>query len=442
MIDSLPVFIWFFTDIDTYGRVNNHYADLLGVPREAIECKCIDDFCPAKDVDACRQSNRDVCESKKTASYDMWILDSRGRGHLMKIIKTPRFDERGNLLHIMCVGLDITDSRDPEIPLIPGEENFQTFIETIDDIVVVGNSEGEIIYANPAASVRLGYTPDELCTMHILDMHPEYVREEAVTLLSEMLRDKRTVCPLPLISKSGRLIPVETRAWPGTWNGIPCIFGISKDLSKEQEALQEFDRFFRMNPAPMVVSRASDRILVNVNEAFLKDLGFSRDEVLGKTSSELGLFIAEEDMHRSAKMLFEYGQIRDVDSKVKAKDGTIHDGLFSGEIIESQGVTYFLTVMIDITERKQAEAERQQTIEALSLALKEIQTLRGIVPICAHCKKIRNDTGYWDQVETYVSRHTQAQFSHGICPECMSALYPDFSHEEPGPLKTEHESGR
>lgn len=63
-------------------------------------------------------------------------------------------------------------------------------------------------------------------------------------------------------------------------------------------------------------------------------------------------------------------------------------------------------------------------ITELQEALEHIRTLRGIVPICANCKKIRDDEGYWHRVEAYVSEHTEAQFSHGICPECAKALYP------------------
>jgi hypothetical protein len=66
-------------------------------------------------------------------------------------------------------------------------------------------------------------------------------------------------------------------------------------------------------------------------------------------------------------------------------------------------------------------------IEELHRALNEIRTLRGIVPICAGCKKIRDDQGYWKQVEVYLQEHTEAEFSHGLCPDCKKRLYPDLS---------------
>jgi sigma-B regulation protein RsbU (phosphoserine phosphatase) len=65
-------------------------------------------------------------------------------------------------------------------------------------------------------------------------------------------------------------------------------------------------------------------------------------------------------------------------------------------------------------------------VDELSLALEQIKTLRGIVPICSNCKKIRNDKGYWQQVEVYVHNHTEAEFTHGICPDCIQELYPDL----------------
>ena len=84
----------------------------------------------------------------------------------------------------------------------------------------------------------------------------------------------------------------------------------------------------------------------------------------------------------------------------------------------------------DITERKQTEIERERLITELQSAIEQIKTLRGIVPICASCKKIRDDKGYWEQVDSYVSRHTEAQFSHGICPDCMKILYPEFCEDK------------
>lgn len=74
--------------------------------------------------------------------------------------------------------------------------------------------------------------------------------------------------------------------------------------------------------------------------------------------------------------------------------------------------------------RKHAEDEREKLIEDLRVALDSVKTLRGLIPICASCKRIRDDSGYWGQIEAYIARHSDAEFSHGICPECAEKLYP------------------
>lgn len=71
-----------------------------------------------------------------------------------------------------------------------------------------------------------------------------------------------------------------------------------------------------------------------------------------------------------------------------------------------------------------------EQVRALRQASKHIKTLQGILPICSFCKKIRNDKGYWDQVEAYVGKHSQAQFSHGVCPECMKIHYPEYDEAD------------
>lgn len=88
--------------------------------------------------------------------------------------------------------------------------------------------------------------------------------------------------------------------------------------------------------------------------------------------------------------------------------------------------TYYTGIFRDISERKKIEAERNQLIKNLQESLAKINTLSGMLPICAACKKIRDDKGYWNQIETYLSKHSEAEFSHGICPECVKKLYSDI----------------
>ncbi len=87
------------------------------------------------------------------------------------------------------------------------------------------------------------------------------------------------------------------------------------------------------------------------------------------------------------------------------------------------GLTLFLT---DITDRKKVEAERDQLIHELRDALARVKMLSGLLPMCASCKKIRNDQGNWEHIERYIKDRSEADISHSICPECARKLYPDF----------------
>lgn len=94
----------------------------------------------------------------------------------------------------------------------------------------------------------------------------------------------------------------------------------------------------------------------------------------------------------------------------------------------------------NIERRRRAEAEKDALIGELNKALSEVKTLRGIVPICASCKKVRDDKGFWHQVEVYVSAHSDALFSHGLCPECAVKLYPTLVNPDQRSLEQKPES--
>jgi hypothetical protein len=90
------------------------------------------------------------------------------------------------------------------------------------------------------------------------------------------------------------------------------------------------------------------------------------------------------------------------------------------------GAQTLVSVIRDTTERKKIEEERERLIFELREALAQVKTLSGFLPICASCKKIRDDQGYWQQIEAYIRDHSEAEFSHSICPECARELYRDY----------------
>lgn len=88
---------------------------------------------------------------------------------------------------------------------------------------------------------------------------------------------------------------------------------------------------------------------------------------------------------------------------------------------------HLLLIVRDVTERKKAEGERDLIIHSLEDALINVKTLQGIIPICSACKKIRNDAGYWKEISSYIIAHSEAKFSHGICPDCARTYFPEYA---------------
>lgn len=89
-------------------------------------------------------------------------------------------------------------------------------------------------------------------------------------------------------------------------------------------------------------------------------------------------------------------------------------------------------IKIEMHNRKRAEIEKDKLIVELKAALNKVKTLSGLLPICASCKKIRDDKGYWNQIENYIASHSNAEFSHSICPDCVKKLYPDYMRKKKG----------
>lgn len=112
----------------------------------------------------------------------------------------------------------------------------------------------------------------------------------------------------------------------------------------------------------------------------------------------------------------------DAEMGLAAVKGGAQDYLVKNEITSA---LLFRSIQYAI-ERLRIAREKEQLIAKLQDAMTQIKTLSGLLPICANCKKIRNDEGYWERIETYIAHHTEAQFTHGICPECVKTLYPDL----------------
>lgn len=231
------------------------------------------------------------------------------------------------------------------------ETNFRNFFETIDDMFIVSEMNGNILNCNSSSVTKLGYTHSEFKKMNLLDLHPVAKKEEASNLLEKMILKERKFCPIPFINKSGEIFSVESRIWIGKWNKKDCIYSISKDLSKENENLQMFSKIFENNPLPMSITDMKNGKFIKVNPSFLEKSGYTEEDVYGKTIEEIELFTDIKKIKDAANRKLNGEIVRDEEICIRLKDGKYIRGLFSMENITIQGKEAFLTVIIDITDR-------------------------------------------------------------------------------------------
>ena len=181
------------------------------------------------------------------------------------------------------------------------------------------------------------------------------------------------------------------------------------------DAADLHDRFFEVSIDMLCVLDFSG-YFKRLNPAWERTLGFSLDELMSKPFIE---FVHPDDRERTLnqnKDVRHGGQALGFENRYLCKDGSFRWLLWNAAP-HVQGQMIF-SVARDITERKQAEEERERLVYELRAALAEVTRLRDILPICSYCKKIRDDENYWQSVEAYFSRHTNTTFSHGICPSC------------------------
>lgn len=257
---------------------------------------------------------------------------------------------------VIAVINNISERKKMEEELKSSEQNFRNFFETMNDLIIIGNKQGKILFTNSAVTKKLGYTQKELKNMNIPDVYPLKVKKNAAKKIANIFEkntDKN--CSLPLMGKNGGYLPVEARIWFGKWDGEECIFEIAKDVSKEQESLLKFNKIFNNNPSLMAITSAGDRKFVEVNRMFLDKFGYAKDEIIGKTALDLQLYVQPEKQDLMYNEIKNNKKIQNFEAKLKAKNGKTLDGVFSGEIIEIQEKNYFIIIVNDVTEQKKAE---------------------------------------------------------------------------------------
>jgi PAS domain S-box-containing protein len=187
-----------------------------------------------------------------------------------------------------------------------------------------------------------------------------------------------------------------------------------------------YRRLFETAQDGILILDADTGNILDVNPFLMDMLSYSFQEFVGKKLWEIGSFKDIEESKAAFTELQNKKYIRYEKLPLETKDGRRINVEFVSNVYKVDHTNIIQCNIRDITLRARLEAERENLILELKKALSEIKTLSGLLPICAYCKKIRNDEGYWEQIEGYIKERSLAEFSHGICPECMKQYYPNI----------------
>jgi len=204
------------------------------------------------------------------------------------------------------------------------------------------------------------------------------------------------------------------------------------DYATTEPASDLEDRFFAVS-IDMLCYLDFSGYFKRLNPAWERTLGFTCDELMSRPFIE---FVHPDDRARTLEQNARVragGHALGFENRYICKDGSYRWLLWNAA--PDIGARSIYSVARDVTERKQAEEERERLVTELQAALAEIRTLQGIVPICSYCKKIRDDDFYWQTVESYITKRMNTRFSHSICPSCytteMEPMLEKFERDNP-----------
>lgn len=318
------------------------------------------------------------------------------------------------------------------------ERKFRGLLESAPDPMVIVNLEGEIVAVNEQTEKLFGYSRTELLGKPIETLAPERLREKHV---ASRLRYSRSAETRPMGAglelygrrRDGAEFPVEISLAPMQTDEGLLFSSTIRDITerkRSEQAVRESEERFRvaLKGAPIYVFN-QDRELryIWINSPIMS---WAEDGYLGRTDADI---VGGEEGARLTAVkqgVLQSGAGTRVETIVTFRGEAHYFDLTIEPLRDVHGEILGITcAAVDITQVRQGAEERERLIRELQDALAQVKVLTGLLPICANCKKIRNEAGQWNSVEKYIRDHTGVDFTHGICPECARSLYPEFSKE-------------
>ena len=416
---------------------NEPMARIAGLPQEQLLGReVLKDF-SEDTLKAFRGHYAEARERLETVSFDgIAVVTPAGRrtlqsGSLVPMIKDCRYDG------MICTIRDVTEQKTDQEALRCSEELYRTLVDNMQDALFRSDLEGNLIFTTPSAARILGCSSaEEMVGMNVRDDF-HYYPEEA-TRQAEHLQKKGELTHYEVILKrqdTGKPVIVETSARffrnpEGEILGIEGVYSDITTRKRAEEALRKSEAKYRLLHQSMQNAFASidmDGTIIEFNDAFIQMTGYLPEEINRLSYRDITpekWHAFEEEIIKNQVLSRGYSDI--YEKEYRHKNGKVFPVALRTVLLRNEDHTPvgMWAIVHDITERRRKAAEREELIAELQQALSEVKTLSGLLPICSSCKKIRDDKGYWNQIESYITSHSDALFSHGICPECAKNLYP------------------
>jgi len=330
------------------------------------------------------------------------LMDSEGRVDNAEVkVRTKTGEIRTSLISAVFVDVagqscflgsmnDITERKKAEQALHESEDRYRSLFNTNHAVMLlVEPCNGKIIEANPAACAYYGYTLEEIKELEITDINiqpPELVRSAMQQARLEQCRHFFFKHRLA----DGHVRDVEVFSGPISFNGRKLLYSIVHDITERkqaEEALREseerFHKAFMSSPAPLVISDIATGLFIDANEQWVRMLGYTREEQVGRTSKEVGIWADPGERDRLVKKLVDQGHFKDEPIEYKSKSGQRIFALWSAESVSLSGHQVMLSLFFDETERRGSEKEKEKLQKQLLQAHK-METVGRLAGGVAH----------------------------------------------------------
>jgi PAS domain S-box-containing protein len=282
----------------------------------------------------------------------------------------PILDENERISGYVHIVRDISELKQTEKLLRDSEEKYRLLFEGSAHGVLAADIQTEqFVLANPSICRMLGYSEAELLHLCIADIHPkeslDFVRSEFKAMVRH---EKMTSSSLPCVRKDGTVIYADISASDSSINGQRCLVGFFTDTTVRkltedslQETSERFSKAFKTSPYAYMIAHMDDGTIVDVNDAFVNVSGFTREEALASTTIKLNLWISKEHRQQMVATLHNGQDVVGMETRLLAKNGSIRTVLLSAQIIQLGHRNCILSIVEDITNRKQMEEALQES---------------------------------------------------------------------------------